>query len=94
MTYSIYDFEITKEHDNCVDEVKLDVLFKGLDNMKEVDAFCNYLSDGTYLIMAMDGGKPIRAAGVCFKYEDDTYIDCAEWDFRVIASVGFGVNLM
>ena len=94
MTYSIYDFEITKQHDNCVDEVELDEIFIGFDSMEEVEEMCNFLVDGTYLIMKMDGDKPIRAEGVCFKNDGEVYIDCAEWDFRVIASVGFGVDLM
>lgn len=94
MTYSIYDFEITKMHENCIDEVELDCVFSDLDTMKEVEQKCNFLIDGVYLIMKMDEEKPIKVEGVCFKEDGEVFIDCAEWDFKVIASVGFGVDLM
>lgn len=94
MTYSIYDFEIVEQHENYVDKVEMDDIFIELDSMEEVEEMCNFLVDGIYLIMKMDGNKPVKVEGVCFKEEGETFIDCAEWDFRVIATVGFGVNLM
>lgn len=95
MTYSVYDFDITKMTNNYIEEVNMIEKFSGLASLDEVAERCKTLSEGTYLIPQMNEfNEPIKISDVYFRNDENgDFLDCAEWDFRVIASVGFGKDL-
>lgn len=100
MTYSLYSYDVTEFHENYVDEVELHEILTGFDCMCKLETKLEMLGDNlcedVYLIIGIDEetGIPVEVSGVYFMHDGDNYIDCAEHDFRVIASVGFGVDLV
>lgn len=50
-----------------------------------------------YLVVKYIDGEPVSVEGNFFYHEDEEYepfLDCAEWDFRVYASVALSKDLM
>lgn len=100
MTYSLFSFEVNGVQDNCVNKVELREIFCGFDCICEMKAKLEMLGtnlvEDTYLIIGFDEDTydPLEVTGVYFLDENGGYIDTAEYDFRVIASIGLGVNLV
>lgn len=91
----IYSYVIVDESNNTVNKVEVKKVFKDFSSWEEIEDFYKHFEDkkdDTYLIMKHDeDGKIIDVDGVLFSSEDgDCFVDGAEHDFRVIASVAFG----
>lgn len=100
MIYSLYSFEVTLTDDNCVDKVELKEILTGFNCMcaleTKLEMLGNNLVEDTYLIIGYDEEtfEPCEVSGVYFLDEDGGFVDCAERDFRIIASIGLGVDLV
>lgn len=100
MFYSLYSFEVIEAHENFIEEVEVREILTGFNCMCELRTKLEMLGDNlvedTYLIIGFDEEtcEPVEVSGVYFMTEDGGYIDCAERDFRVIARVGLGVDLV
>ena len=95
--YCVYSFrEITGW--DCVEDVAVDRILHGFKSLAEcskvLDSICDFLEKNNYLIMKFENGKPIDVSGVYFVTDEEAFMDVAEYDFRAIASMAFGVNLI
>lgn len=91
----IYSYVIVDESNNTVNKVEVKKVFKDFSSWEEIEDFYKHFEDkktDTYLIMKHDeDGKIIDVDGVLFSFEDGSFfVDGAEHDFRVDASVAFG----
>ena len=75
----------------------------GDSQIKILENICidNNIPYGSYSIVEYEGEKPIAVVGQFFYHsgEDkekglETFLDCAEWNERVYASVALGVDLV
>lgn len=95
--YNVYSYNATMQK-NCITKVTVNRIFQGFNNLDEcrktLDSISNFLEKDDYLIIKFENGSPIGVSGVYFVSDDEAFMDIAEHDFRVIASVAFGVDLI
>lgn len=98
MTYAVYDIVVTEQSENVVHKAKADMMYGYFSSMKELkDYMANdkVRSNDVLYIICLNDGEPSSVTGMILGcYEDEPFYDCAEHDFRVIASVAFGKNLV
>lgn len=92
--YCVYNYHGT----DCVEDFTVDRIFHGFKSLEEckttLDSICDFLEDNNYLIIKFENNKPIGVSGVYFVTDEEAFMDVAEHDFRVIASMAFGVDLI
>ncbi len=49
---------------------------------------------GSYSIVEYKGNEPVLAVAQLFYYPEDSWMDMAEWDERVVASVALGNDVV
>lgn len=98
MTYAVYNIVVTEQNENVIHKAKADMMYGYFSIMEELK---NYMdngrvkSDDVFYIIRFNDGEPLDVAGMILGcYEGEPFYDCAEYDFRVIASVAFGKNLV
>lgn len=95
--YCVYSFREITDWD-CVEDVAVDRIFHGFKSLEEcretLDSICDFLKENNYLIIKFENGSPIEVSGVYFVTNEEAFMDVAEYDFRAIASMAFGVNLI
>ena len=99
--YKLIDIFNVKRNGNVVKSAEYKVLhtFETFDYDEETEgmllsfAQSNGLKEGQYTVVEYKGDEPVAAVGQ-FYYDDDPYLDTAEWDNRVLASVALGRNMI
>ena len=98
MTYAVYDIVVTEQNENIIYKAKADMIhgyFSSMEELKGCMADGKVGSNDVFYIIRFNDGEPLDVAGMILGcYEDEPFYDCAEYDFRVIASVAFGKNLV
>lgn len=98
MTYAVYNIAVTEQNENIIYKAEADMMHGYFSSMEELK---NYMdngrvkSDDVFYIIRFNDGEPFDVIGMILGcYEGKHFYDCAEHDFRVIASVAFGKNLV
>lgn len=98
MTYAVYDIVVTEQNENVIHKAKADMMygyFSSMEELKDYMADDRVRSDDIFYIIRFNDGEPLDVAGMILGcYESRPFYDCAEYDFRVIASIAFGKNLV
>ena len=95
--YCVYGYSATTQK-NCITKATVNKIFQGFNNLNEcrktLDSICDFLDKDNYLVIKTENGKPTEVSGVYFVFDDEAFMDVAEHDFREIASIAFGVDLI
>lgn len=98
MVYAVYDIVVTEQNENVIYKAKADMMygyFSSMEELKDYMADDRVRSDDVFYIICFKDGEPLDVVGMILGcYEDEPFYDCAEYDFRVIASIAFGKNLV
>lgn len=93
--YCVYNYHETTDY---AEDFIVDRIFHGFKSFEEckkfLDSISDFLEKDNYLIIRLENGKPIDVSGVYFVTDEEAFMDVAEYDFRVIASMAFGVDLI
>lgn len=97
--YSVYDIDVTEQENNIILQAKASKMFENFESFQDVQNYFNKhlekIKDGCYYIICFNGNEPIKVSGMILGRDEYGWIfDVAEWDFRVIASVAFGKDLI
>nr|DAG87318.1 MAG TPA: hypothetical protein [Herelleviridae sp.] len=96
--YYVYRFDIAEQHNGRIDKVNVEKILGGFSCLEDCESILNtvawYLDDedNTYLVIEFEDNEPVGIAGVYFVNDGEGFMDVAEHDFRVIASVAFGTD--
>lgn len=95
--YCVYGYSVTIQK-NCITEATTNRIFHGFNSLEEcretLDSICDFLDEDNYLVIKFENNKPIEVSGVYFRTDEEAFMDVAEHDFRVIASIALGVDLI
>lgn len=93
--YCVYNYHETMD---CVEDFVVDRIFHGFKSLEEckqiLDSISDFLEENNYLVIKFENGKPTEVSGVYFVTDKEAFMDVAEYDFRAIASMAFGINLI
>ena len=95
--YCVYNYHEI-ETVECAEDFVVNRIFHGFKSLEEckkiLDSISDFLEEDNYLIIKFENGKPIGVSGVYFVTDEEAFMDVAEYDFRAIASIAFGVDLI
>ena len=98
MTYAVYNIVVTEQNKNVIHKAKADMMYGYFSSMEELRGYMDddrVGNDDVFYIIRFNDEEPLDVAGMILGcYEGKPFYDCAEYDFRVIASVAFGKNLV
>lgn len=98
MTYAVYNIVVTEQNKNVIHKAKADMMYGYFSSMEELRGYMDddrVRNNDVFYIIRFNDGEPLDVAGMILGcYEGKPFYDCAEYDFRVIASVAFGKNLV
>lgn len=98
MAYAVYNIIVTEQNENVIYKAKANMMygyFSSMEELKDYMADNKVGSNDVFYIIRFNDGEPLNVAGMILGcYEGEPFYDCAEYDFRVIASVAFGKNLV
>lgn len=102
----IYVYDVITDKNNCIESAKYSIIHKGFRRFginEKTEAklikYCkmNDYDDGKYTIVKYRFNKPVEVVGRFAYYPNEidleTYLDIAEWNTRIEASVALGVDI-